>query len=821
MFGTVRKHSQALWIPIIIVIVVSFVIYFTPGVDPFENRGQTQSESDNQLSFSREQVIFQQALSMASDPRMGGFIPSREFILSQFTPQDLNGDQKTDISGLDYQAHLRLLRIRKADSMGIVVSDNMIKARLEQMFSDPTSNKFSIQDYNKFLDQYRSRGFLQKGQLGDTQFQELIREQITLQQLDQIMTRSVGFFSNQTITDQLAEENKKYTAQVVFFSASNRVSEVTNFSTTATNFTEHYQSVADQYFVQPKRKVAHVLFSVTNYLDEAKEKINFEELLAERRNRHNTSTNKIDHLTDTDSTNKLTGAKLDDALVTDVLRSKRLDLDKIMLPKTKKLATEFRKALFVDGVQWDIARLYAEASKAEYSVQSTIISRAKEDTALPQILVNAVFSLPDETIGKLSTTAVEVSGKGHYVFGLEEIIPGRPRKYLELSKDEQNTVKESFIEKETKRLANEEAKDWRDSITELMASGSSFSDSTRLSKYQIVSLPAMTLTERDVNATALEGLATLSEIQSSISSLERENRSASKPNWLSSYNSSSTDGVGGFIVYVSKVQKGDAPLPTELDDYARQQRQMARSFSSSSMAARFGVTPTWLQADIKVLNSKLILEELLSSLINLPYQHETTLQEYQELGKTVNQIKSGKLKLSGDITLEDLNADYNDARNKLIKLRSDNADALPRELRMAYQTYLQLTGDTKSYANKIDDAIKEADQFDLELLKKEIEQDPERIFIAIENAKQREQSINNQLEELRGDPKKVASQEMKNISLDSAKAKKRLMDIDSIAEDTLKKTISRLSKLKTTEDKRKAEDLVKRLKELGAQTKKN
>ena len=246
MFGTVRKHSQALWIPIIIVIVVSFVIYFTPGVDPFENQGLTQSESDNELSFSREQVIFQQALSMASDPRMGGFIPSREFIVSQFAPQDLNGDQKTDISGLDYQAHLRLMRIRKADSMGIGVSDNMVKVQLEQMFTNPTSNNFSIQDYNKFLDQYRSRGFLQKGQSGDTQIQELIREQITLKQLDQIMKRSVGFFSNQTVGGQLAEENKKYTAQVVFFSTSNRVSEVTNFSTTATNFTEHYQSVADQ-----------------------------------------------------------------------------------------------------------------------------------------------------------------------------------------------------------------------------------------------------------------------------------------------------------------------------------------------------------------------------------------------------------------------------------------------------------------------------------------------------------------------------------------------------------------------------------------------
>ena len=55
---------------------------------------------------------------------------------------------------------------------------------------------------------------------------------------------------------------------------------------------------------------------------------------------------------------------------------------------------------------------------------------------------------------------------------------------------------------------------------------------------------------------------------------------------------------------------------------------------------------------------------------------------------------------------------------------------------------------------------------------------------------------------------------MKNMVLDSAQAKKRLTDLNSIAKDTLKKTNLTLSKLKTTQDKRKAEDLVKRLEEL-------
>ena len=838
MFGTVRKHSQALWIPIIIVIVVSFVIYFTPGVDPFENRGPRQSESDSELSFAREQIILQQALNMSNNPQMRGFIPPRELVISQiaaqFPPKDLNGDQETDISGLDYQAHLRLLRLRKAESVGIMVSDNMIKARMEQMFSNPNDKKFSITLYNNFLESYqtddRAVRFLAAGKAGEIQLEEFIREDIALRLLDQLMTRSIGFFSNQTISGQVAEENRKYTAQAIFFSTSNRVSEVTNFSTTATNFTQHYQSVSDQYFVEPKRKATYVFFSITNYMEAAKKQINFEELITERRKLHNTSTNVVDHLTDASGTNKLTGAKLDDALVDDVFKSNQIKLETKTLPQAKDEATAFRKKLFVDGAQWDLARLRAEAAKEKLPVQSTIVSAANENSVLPQKVVNAVFSIPDKAKGKLSTSAIEVkstpggqfnpqtlaeSGQGYYVFGLEDIIPGRTPKYIELSKDEQDTVKKSFVEKEVKRLANEEAKDWRDTVTELMASGSSFTDATKDSKYQIINLPAMTLTERDVNATALKELATVSEIQSSISALERENRgNTNNTNWLSSYNPSTTEGVGGFIVHVSKVEAGDAPQPEELRAFANQQRQMARNFNSSSMADRFGLTPVWLDTDIKILNSKLILQGLLSSLINLPYQYETTLQEYQDLSKTIGQIESGETKLSGNITLNDLKEDYTEAENKLIRLRSNNADALPRELRKANQTYLQLTGDTKTYTKEIEDALEAANEFDLEILKKEIDQNPERIFTAIANARQKEENISNQLKKLREDPKKTATQEMKNMVLDSAQAKKRLTDLNSIAKDTLKKTNLTLSKLKTTQDKRKAEDLVKRLKEL-------
>ena len=109
-----------------------------------------------------------------------------------------------DVSGLDYAAHMRLLRLRKAASLGIIVSDNMVKARLEQMFSNPNDQKFSQDAYTGFLTQYRNAGLLGSGKGGEEQFQELIREQITFQQLDNLMTRSVGFFADEATAGQQA-----------------------------------------------------------------------------------------------------------------------------------------------------------------------------------------------------------------------------------------------------------------------------------------------------------------------------------------------------------------------------------------------------------------------------------------------------------------------------------------------------------------------------------------------------------------------------------------------------------------------------------------
>ena len=666
MFGTVRKHSQPLWIVIIIMVVISFVVYFTPGYDPFENQGGTATEIDVELSFARQQVLFDEAYNRSR--QFGGALPpflNAQMLAGLFPDQDLNRDGEVDVSGLDYVAHIRLLRLRKADTLGILASDEMVKARLEQMFTNPNDQKFSKDAYNGFLAQYRNAGLLDPGKGGEEQFHEWIRERIILQQLDTLMTRSAGFFADEATTGLQARDNKLYTAQAVFFSTSNRTDSVTNFASIATNF---YQSVTDRYATPEKRQIAYVQFPVAPYLEDAEKEIKLDDLVKERIEKHMSSTNSVDHFTDANGTKLVAGTALDAAALADIRKTQQTALDDITLPKAKLPTTKFRKALFGgEQSEWTIEQLYAKAEARGMKVQSTIADRANAEALLPQALVDAAF-VSNLQPGQLSTSAVEVAGEGYYVLGLEKMIPSRPRQYEELTDEEKAEVKEAFIAAEVKKLASEEGNDYRDTLAELSADGESVEDLLNLSKQTVISLPAMTLSAKDVNATALEGLATVDEIQSVIENLARENRSLAKPNWLSSYNPASTKGVGGFIVHVSKVEDGAAPSPEDLRTFANQQRNMARNFN-------------WLRPDVEVLNQQLIVAALQERLNNLASDIKQATDDISELEKLVIQAQSNPSVLKG-VPLEDIQEALNEAQDKLLKLK-ELQTTLPEQLKAA------------------------------------------------------------------------------------------------------------------------------------------
>jgi len=175
----------------------------------------------------------------------------------------------------------------------------------------------------------------------------------------------------------------------------------------------------------------------------------------------------------------------------------------------------------------------------------------------------------------------------------------------------------------------------------------------------------------------LEGLATLDQIHSAISS----NVDKAKPGWISDFTPAANDKSDGFIIHVSAVAAGESPTPDELQSAADYQRQNARSFSSSMMAARFGMVPNWLQADVQALNTRLYIQRLQQRLDNIEFEIKSKQEEATETAQIVAEIESGKRTIDAE-TLAGLKSDLATARQEILRL-NEIKQTLPQLIKEA------------------------------------------------------------------------------------------------------------------------------------------
>lgn len=731
MFGTIRKHSQALWIPIIIVIVVSFVIYFTPGFDPLDSRGGGITEDEAALESAKRHVLMEQALNLLQ--RTGGFFPpgfNADAVAGQMRPHNLMGNdfqtqqqfgELDDYPGLDYQAQLRMQRLNKARAMGIVVGHDSVVARIESGFTQP-GGSFSRTAYENFLKPLKEGYFLSGGAAGEAQFEEFIREDLILGQLDRLMTRGSGFFPDHAVATTLAKANQQYTARAVFFSSTNNLAEVTKEAdANGTVVTEHYPTVANRYFIEPKRLVGYVKIGNAHYLPEAEQEIKLDTLVTNRVQLHHSSTNVAQIFKDANGTKLPDGPELNAAARAAVRETHKLQLDRLTQGPTKTEADKFSTQLFdnVPEENWTLTRLRQEAAKWDdegknqqpLTYRQTAVAAGNEDDALPDSVVSRVFeSFRVAEKGILDERLIEEPGDGYYFIGYVDDIPGRPRTFGELNPKEQAEVKQSYIQGEVARRNQSDALDYRESVQDLMKTGRSFADIVQDANgtFPSVPLPAMKLNGTNLVA-ELDGYALLSQVHAAIAG----GAGQVKPGWISPYTPADNAKSAGFIVHVSKVSAGLPPSPVELQRYAEYLRQMARSQSSSQATARYGSVPAWLSQEVEVMNIQLAMATFLKRLADVEYNYEQARKEFDERAETIRKFKD--IKDPGIVTIEDLQKDQQEALVKLITLRSDNAQRLPEVLKEAHQKYVDLTGDRNQYAEEINAALAKAREFERKL----------------------------------------------------------------------------------------------------------
>ena len=140
MFGTIRKHSQSMWIVIIIVIVISFVVFFTPSVDVrdwFEGGRADSGISSEEVAAQREVMVgdMMEQLPYLMARQQPPSKPDKvDFDFNiQMMQRNPEGMQKEG-DRVAYEALVRLRLLEKAKELGIEFSEETVVRRIEQQF---------------------------------------------------------------------------------------------------------------------------------------------------------------------------------------------------------------------------------------------------------------------------------------------------------------------------------------------------------------------------------------------------------------------------------------------------------------------------------------------------------------------------------------------------------------------------------------------------------------------------------------------------------------------------------------------------------------
>ena len=265
MIGTIRKHSKWLWWLIAGLTVVSFVYW---GVAPSQRNNGGGGGGKFGTLYGHN--ITQQEYVNARN----------EFYLFYFFRNYEWPDRNPNIKEkeMEQQIYLRLMLVQKAHSLGIYVSDEAAAMAAGQMLQSQglaralglSSQSVPLQSFIKML---AAQG------LNAEDFARLARTDLAIQQLVQMVGMSGSLVTPQEAADAYQRARQEVSAQVVFFQASNYVSQV---AVTPAVIAEYYTNYMPQYRLPDRVQVSYVEFNLTNYLDQAKAewaKTNLEEVV--------------------------------------------------------------------------------------------------------------------------------------------------------------------------------------------------------------------------------------------------------------------------------------------------------------------------------------------------------------------------------------------------------------------------------------------------------------------------------------------------------------------------------------------------------------
>ncbi|MBX3746627.1 MAG: SurA N-terminal domain-containing protein [Verrucomicrobiae bacterium] len=527
MFQFIRKN-QAIGLIFIGIVIVSFVIFFSPNQPGMGGGGVPRGALG---SIGGRAIDYDDYMAALKEARLGYWLREGEWP----TGSGRGWDEETQVIN-------RLFLLDEARRLGIEVTDEVAAARIVELpfLRDERTGTFNRAAYEQFLGV-----ILQQGGLARTDFERFMRREVALQHLVQLTGMSGALVPPREAEARYLEANRQYSGSVVVFAASNYVAQV-DLSPDAIG--RHYTNRMAEYRIPERMVVRYVRFAATQFMAEAETEFNTSTNFAQM---IDAAIQQRDAETFRDAEGN---PQSPEAARTDMTEEFKRNL---ALSLARRKANEFANRLYqMEPVPDSLDRLAEELGmEAQRSFPFNAFEPAP-GMRVPSTFNRAAFALSAE-----EPFATPVIGEeAVYVYAFDRRIPPDVQP-LELVWDR---VTESLRRSESRSLAEAAGRAFAAAAQAAVAEGKSFEEASAEAGY--AAIPVDRFARSTVSLPQLGLRPTVSELLRVAESLDVGKISG----FTSSFD-------GGFVLFLgSKEPAPEEELRRELPEFLSQARQLGR-----------------------------------------------------------------------------------------------------------------------------------------------------------------------------------------------------------------------------------------------------
>jgi parvulin-like peptidyl-prolyl isomerase len=261
MIGTIRKHSKwLLWI-IAGATIFSFVFFMSSG--PARNGGGGYSSVNTNIIGGK---IYGETVTPEKYQRMKRDVDL--YFLFNYGSWATHNPNLTEAK-LQQEIYVRMMLLQKAQSVGVHVSDEQVEQAAATYLRSPElvrasgvhSQSVPFNDFEQVLAQQ---------DMTPADFQNFVRDDLAVQQLQSIYSLPGILVTPEEAAAEYQRDYQEYSAQIVFFSASNYLAQV---SVPPQAVGEFYTNYMAEYRLPLRVQVNYVFFSISNYLGKAQKQL--------------------------------------------------------------------------------------------------------------------------------------------------------------------------------------------------------------------------------------------------------------------------------------------------------------------------------------------------------------------------------------------------------------------------------------------------------------------------------------------------------------------------------------------------------------------